>query len=141
MRYYIITILIILLNSCTNTSFNQLSSDININVEANLNATIKVGEKINGTGSESSFFHIPGSRLSISVDGINAMDYTVYGSLGMEYAWREMAFARIGTHLGHDTAGLSLGGGVKYRGISIDYAYVNYGVLDDTHQFGIGLEF
>ena len=69
MRYYIITILIILLNSCTNTSFNQLSSDININIEANLNATIKVGEKINGTGSESSFlwiFRIPGIKYRSS---------------------------------------------------------------------------
>ena len=69
MRYYIITILIILLSSCTNTSFNQLSSDININVEANLNATIKVGEKINGTGSESSFlwvFRVPGIKYRSS---------------------------------------------------------------------------
>ena len=69
MRYYIIATLIILLNSCTNTSFNQLSSDININVEANLNATIKVGEKINGTGSESSFlwiFRVPGIKYRSS---------------------------------------------------------------------------
>jgi hypothetical protein len=69
LRYYIITILIVLLNSCTNTSFNQLSSDININVEANLNATVKVGEKINGTGSESSFlwlFRVPGIKYRSS---------------------------------------------------------------------------
>ena len=69
MRYYILTILIVLLNSCTNTSFNQLSSDIDINVEANLKATVKVGEKINGTGSESSFlwiFRVPGVKYRSS---------------------------------------------------------------------------
>ena len=81
------------------------------------------------------------SRLSVALDGINALDYTVYGSLGLEYAWREMAFARFGTHIGHDTAGIGLGAGVKYKGINIDYAYVDYGVLNVTHQFGIGLGF
>tara|TARA_Y100000588_G_C14161408_1_gene884994 strand:- start:16 stop:1041 length:1026 start_codon:yes stop_codon:yes gene_type:complete len=105
--------------------------------------TFRLGVKndIIGPNPESSFFNIPGSRLTVSLDGINAMDYTVYGSFGMEYAWKEMFFARFGTHMGHDTAGLSLGGGLKYRGINIDYAYVDYGVLDITHQFGIGLQF
>jgi len=69
LKYYIIIILTFLLNSCTNTSFNQLSSDININIEANLNANIKVGEKISGTGSESSFlwiFRVPGIKYRSS---------------------------------------------------------------------------
>ena len=103
--------------------------------------TFRLGIRNDIIGPESEFMNIPGSRLSIAIDGINAIDYTVYGSMGIEYAWQEMAFLRGGTHLGHDTAGISLGGGVKYRGINIDYAYVNYGVLESTHQFGIGLEF
>ena len=61
--------------------------------------------------------------------------------MGLEYAWIEMAFIRLGTHLGHDTAGLSLGGGVKYKGIKLNYAFVDYDVLNVTHQFGIGLTF
>ena len=103
--------------------------------------TFRLGIKNDIIGPESSFLNIPGSRLSLSVDGINAMDYTVYGSLGMEYAWQEMAFLRFGTHMGHDTAGLSAGAGLKYRGINMDVAYVDYGVLESTIQFGIGLEF
>ena len=81
------------------------------------------------------------SRLTVSVDAINPIDYTVYGGLGFEYSWRNMAFIRGGTHLFHDTAGLSLGGGVKWKIIAMDYAYVNYGILEETHQFGISLEF
>jgi hypothetical protein len=81
------------------------------------------------------------SRLTVSADAINPIDYTVYGGLGIEYIWRDMAFVRGGTHLFHDTAGLSLGGGVKWKIIAIDYAYVNYGILEETHQFGINLEF
>ena len=34
-------------------SFNQLTSDVDVKVEANLNANVKVGEKITGSGSES----------------------------------------------------------------------------------------
>ena len=52
-----------------------------------------------------------------------------------------MVFARGGTHLFHDTAGLSLGGGVKWKIIALDFAYVNYGLLEETLQFGISLEF
>ncbi len=103
--------------------------------------TFRLGVMNNIIGPDSEFINIPGSRLSIAIDAINAIDYTVYSSIGVEYAWQEMAFLRGGTHIGHDTAGISLGGGVKYRGINIDYAYVNYGVLESTHQFGIGLEF
>jgi len=81
------------------------------------------------------------SRLTVSADAINPIDYTVYGGLGAEYSWRNIAFIRGGTHLFHDTAGLSLGGGVKWSIIAMDYAYVNYGILEETHQFGISLEF
>jgi len=58
-------ILSLLLFSCTNISYNQLSSDIDVNVTANLEATITVGEKITGTGSETTiffFFRLPGTR-------------------------------------------------------------------------------
>jgi len=81
------------------------------------------------------------NRLTVSADAINPIDYTVYGGLGAEYSWRDMTFIRGGTHLFHDTAGLSLGGGVKWEIIALDYAYVNYGILEETHQFGISLEF
>ena len=81
------------------------------------------------------------NRLTISIDGINPIDYTVYGGVGLEYSWRDMAFIRGGTRLFHDTAGISLGGGLKWSMFSVDYAYVNYGILKETHQFGISLNF
>ena len=81
------------------------------------------------------------SRLTVSADAINPIDYTVYGGLGAEYSWRDLAFIRGGTHLFHDTAGMSVVGGLKWSIIAIDYAYVNYGILEETHQFGISLEF
>ena len=47
------------------------------------------------------------SRFTVSVDGINPIDYTVFGGIGLEYSWRDIAFIRGGTRLFHDTAGLS----------------------------------
>ena len=81
------------------------------------------------------------NRLTVSADAINPIDYTVYVGIGAEYSWNNMAFIRGGTHLFHDTAGLSLGGGLKWSMVVVDYAYVNYGVLKETHQFGISLNF
>jgi len=51
---------------------------------------------------------------------------------------------RGGTHLGHDTAGFSVGLGtlvaVGLNRITVDYAYVDYGVLKATHHISIGLK-
>ena len=58
-------VLTLILFSCTNVSYNQLSGDIDVNVTANLEADITVGEKITGTGSETIiffFFRLPGTR-------------------------------------------------------------------------------
>ncbi len=66
---HIFLVLFLILSGCTNTSFNQLASDINVKVEANLEATIKVGEKISGSGSESAFlwvFRVPGIKYRAS---------------------------------------------------------------------------
>ena len=80
-------------------------------------------------------------RVNVAMDAINPIDYTVHGGIGAEYSWNDMAFARGGLRWGHDTAGLSLGAGVKWKIISVDAAYVNYGILKETLQFGISLEF
>ena len=96
-------------------------------------------------GSKSEFYRSDVHRLTIAADGINPIDYTVYGSIGLEYAWRELGFLRIGTHIGHDTADLSFGGGLHYkvRGLSlgVDYAYMSWGILENTHQYGINIGF
>ena len=61
----ILFIITLILFSCTNVSYNQLSGDIEIDVTANLEADITVGEKITGTGTETTvlfIFRLPGTR-------------------------------------------------------------------------------
>ena len=96
-------------------------------------------------GPNSVFVKNPQHSLKISLDGIKPNDYTVYGTMGLEYGWQGMAFARMGTHLGHDTAGLSAGAGLRVRLGKIiavvDYAFVDYDLLRSTHQVSLGIEF
>ena len=107
--------------------------------------TFRLGVKNDIMGPEGTFIKDSTHSLTVSLDGINPSDYTVYGSVGCEYGWRDFAFLRTGTHLGHDTAGLSVGAGIKVKtrglGVSVDYAYVDYGILKMTHQVGLSLEF
>ena len=91
-------------------------------------------------GLQKDIFSNENSYLTISADGINHIDYTMYGGIGLEYSWHNTAFLRCGTRLNHDTAGISIGGGLKWNMFVVDYAYVNYGILKETHQFGISLE-
>jgi len=83
-------------------------------------------------------------RLTVAVDGLYPSDYTVYTCIGLEYGFKDLVFVRGGTHLGHDTAGFSIGLGtlvaVGSTKIAVDYAYVDYGVLKTTHQISIGLK-
>ena len=83
--------------------------------------------------------------LIVTMDMINPIDYTLYGTFGMEYSWKDIGYVRVGQRFGHDTAKWSLGGGFRLGAdgfkVGLDYAYVNYDVLDFTHQFGIKFEF
>ena len=96
-------------------------------------------------GPESKIIPTKNHRLLMSIDAINPIDYTLYGAMGMEYAYADMFFVRAGTHFGHDTADMSLGAGLqintKVFSVGLDYAYVNYGILDYTHQFGLNFKF
>ncbi len=107
--------------------------------------SFRLGIKNDLIGKESEWFASETNRLTLAVDGMNPIDFSVYGSAGLEYAWREIAFARIGTHMNHDTAGLSLGAGLQYKvqsfKIIFDYAFVDYGPLKDSSQYGLRLGF
>ena len=107
--------------------------------------TLRIGITNELIGPESELMPSETHKLLIAVDAINPIDYTLYGTMGMEYAWKDMIYARMGYRMGHDTAKWSIGGGFRVNGdgykVGLDYAYVNYGILDYTHQFGINFEF
>jgi len=59
---------------------------------------------------------------------------------GAEYWYRHTMAFRAGWRFGADTGNLSIGCGVKWYGLSVDYAYVAMGDIGITHRFSIGAE-
>ena len=80
-------------------------------------------------------------KLTVAMDGVNPVDYVVTGNIGLEYSWLETAYVRGGTHLNHDTASFTMGAGIKIGNIFVDYAFANYGILENTNQFGLRFGF
>ena len=105
--------------------------------------TFRVGLKndIMSNDPEKSAMYNPDHRLTLSIDAINPLDYELYASMGMEYAWSEMVFVRTGMHLGHDTAGVTFGGGLLWKNIALDFAWADYSILESTWQAGISFKF
>jgi opacity protein-like surface antigen len=89
------------------------------------------------------------NRLTLAVDAIHPNDNTEYLNVGAEYAFNENVFLRAGyksLFLRDGEEGLTLGGGLAYEllgrvRLKLDYAYLDFGVLENVQRFSIGLEF
>ena len=128
-------------------SITNFGSDVQLDstMKVPLPLTFRLGVKNEIMYPHSTFIKDQTHRLIVSADWIKPNDYTAYESIGCEYDWRDIVFLRMGTHLGHDTAGFSAGFGLKIKvmglGISVNNAYVDYGILKLAHQTGLSLRF
>lgn len=83
------------------------------------------------------------SQMTLACD----MDYFFINSLsvsaGAAYTWKDMLSAKLGYHMGGVVADyLSLGLGGRFKGISVDAAYVLYSPsIGGTMMFGLGYKF
>ena len=88
-------------------------------------------------------------RLTVAVDAVHPSDNTESVHLGMEYGLREMAFLRAGYQslfLEDSEEGLTLGGGVWLRLLEnlqfrFDYAFADYGRLENAQRLSLGIVF
>jgi len=88
-------------------------------------------------------------RITMAVDGVTPNDYYEYLNVGMEYGFREMVFLRggyKGLGVNDYEVGFSAGGGIKYKmqnnlGIILDYAFVDFGRLDNVQRFSLSITF
>ena len=88
-------------------------------------------------------------RITAAVDATHPNDNTEYVNSGLEFAYDELLFFRVGyksLFLDNSEQGLTLGGGLKYRfndnlGIYINYGYADYGRLENVQFFDLGLIF
>ncbi len=120
---------------------NLINSKIELNDwELPLTFRVGVAADLISTGS---------ARLTYAIDAVHPNDHTEYVNTGAEFAWNEIIFLRAGykSLFELDTEeGLSLGIGLNYRVIdalkvSFDYAYQDFGRLENVHYFSFGVNF
>ncbi len=85
---------------------------------------------------------IYGEPLTISLDGIMPNDNDFYIGMGAEYWIRDLIGLRLGYRTGEDLgSGLRMGIGLNASVLSVDYAFVPYGELGNTHRINLNFKF
>jgi len=90
-----------------------------------------------------------GELLTISADGdAYILDRRYYGSLGAEVKPIKYFALRAGYRFGHasdkydsNIVGLGCGGSIYFAAVSLDYAYVPFAFLGETHRITLGVKF
>ena len=84
-------------------------------------------------------------RLNAAIDAdMLVNDGLLFVQPGLEWWPREMFALRTGYQFGRDDdagSGFAAGMGINVHNISIDYAFVPYGELGDTHRMSLGFKF
>ena len=111
----------------------------------NLPLIFRMGVAKELIGSKSDLMVDNTNALVMEINSVSPSDAKMYGSVGFEYSWNNILYLRTGKYINHDTASFTFGGGLDYElsryKFSINYAYSNYSILDNTHQFGINFGF
>ncbi len=88
-------------------------------------------------------------KLTLGVDALHPNDNAESINVGLEYSFNKNFYIRGGYKnllLKNSEEGLTLGAGVNYDfapglGIFFDYAYQDFGLLEKTQHFAIGIKF
>lgn len=94
-------------------------------------------------------FENENNRLTLALDAVNPTDNTESLNLGMEYAFRELFFLRAGYRdlfLRDGEQGLTVGAGMVARflgnvALQLDYAYADFGRLENVQRFAVRILF
>lgn len=78
------------------------------------------------------------SAITLECDFEKTLDISGFDfNVGLEYAFRNFIFGRIGVHRGNSTLGI----GLFYKRFRFDYAFVTHSWLDNSNKFSAGLQF
>lgn len=84
-------------------------------------------------------------RMTVAFAGSHPSDNQERYTVGMEYWYSEMVALRSGYKIRYDDEDLSFGGGLKTSlgsiDAAIDYAYVPFAKLQDTHRLSLSIGF
>ena len=105
----------------------------------------RVGVAVDILGSREGFIIDPTNRLTMVMDAMHPNDNNETIGGGLEYEWNEFLALRVGYKANHEIQNFSIGGGLHFvlSGVhfNIDYAYADFGDLDDIQRFTAGIAF
>jgi len=115
----------------------QLTTD-----EFDLPLIFRVGLAMDVISSES-------NRITLAIDAVHPNDNTENLNLGAEYVFDNLLFLRTGyknLFTRDSEEGFTIGAGIEYNAFSgsllkIDFAYQDFGLLDNIQKFSLGLIF
>jgi opacity protein-like surface antigen len=88
-------------------------------------------------------------RITLAADALHPSDNAQSVNVGAEFSWNKMLFARVGYRsmfLTDSQGGLTVGGGLSYDvssrfRLEFDYAYQDYGLLNNVQNFAVSIGF
>ena len=89
------------------------------------------------------------NRLTVAVDAVHPNDNTENMNFGAEYAYNDLLFLRIGyknLFTRDSEEGFTAGAGIEYALFGntllyVDYAYQDFGLLNNVQRFSLGFKF
>jgi len=97
----------------------------------------RVGIAVDLIGPRPSVMERESSRLTLAVDANHPNDNEERASIGAEYVWQEVVALRAGYRINYDEESYTLGGGIRVpvanRSLQVDYAFAEFGRLEDIH--------
>lgn len=149
------------------TSASAIAADVGVLLDSALKLNVpnlSVGLALQNIGTQMKFnkesfslplmlragaYYAPLSTVALALDISKPVDTDVIGHLGGEYRYAIGQESSVAGRLGYRTnteglsglAGLTTGVGFGYRDLYVDYAFVPYGDLDDTHRVTLGYKF
>ena len=89
------------------------------------------------------------NRMTLAIDAVHPNDNTENLNLGAEYVFNNIIYLRIGyknLFTKDSEEGVTAGAGMEYRlarntSLKIDFAYQDFGHLNNVQRFSLGLEF
>jgi tetratricopeptide (TPR) repeat protein len=92
-----------------------------------------------GLGRETVFHQSP---WIVAADYNFSPDHASYWTLGQEFWFKRILALRAGYRFGQDEgSGIRMGVGIGIKSVQISYSISPFGLLGDTHRFGINFQF
>lgn len=79
--------------------------------------------------------------MTVEVNYLHPRDYSERIHVGAEYWFNNMIALRGGYKFNYDEESLSLGAGLSFKGIKVDYAYSMLNVFEGISRFSLGYSF